>query len=257
MTGEGVVLAQRLEQLAGAGGVCIQGAARVDTFRPLSETIISHGGTANEIRGDALVAEFSKASDAVAAAVAFQAENTVHNQGITDEIQPMVRVGIAIGEVVVADNTVTGEGVVLAQRLEQLAGAGGVCIQGAARETVPKRLPFSYENLGEHKLKGFERPVRVYAVQEEPQVTRFVFEVPSRQKSAEFDLPDKPSIAVLPFNNISGDAEQEYFADGLTEDIITELSRFRSLFVTARNSSFTFKGRAVDIKEVGVVIPDH
>ena len=135
-----------------------------DAFRRLSETITEHDGVAHEIRGDALVAEFSRASDAVAAAVGFQAANTAYNEELPDDVLPVLRVGIAMGEVVVADNTVTGEGVVLAQRLEQVAEPGGVCIQGAVYETVPKRLPFDYENLGEHELKGFDEPVRVYTV---------------------------------------------------------------------------------------------
>ena len=134
-----------------------------DTFRRFSETISSHDGIAHEIRGDALVAEFSRASDALSASLAFQAANISSNENISDDFQPVLRVGIAMGEVVIADNTVTGEGVVLAQRLEQLAKNGGVCIQGAAYETVPKRLPFEYENLGEQLVKGFEEPVKVYS----------------------------------------------------------------------------------------------
>ena len=130
-----------------------------DTFQRFSETIATHGGTAHEIRGDALIAEFSKASDAVSASLAFQKANTAHNESLGDEVRPIVRVGIALGEVVIADNTITGEGIVLAQRLEQLAEPGGVCIQGAAHGTVPKRLPFTYENLGGHSLKGFGGPL--------------------------------------------------------------------------------------------------
>lgn len=133
-------------------------------FKRFSQTITQQNGITQEIRGDALVAEFSRASDAVSAALEFQATNASHNEGIPDEVVPLVRVGIAMGEVVIADHTVTGEGIVLAQRLEQLAEPGGVCVQGAVYETMPKRLPFSYENLGEKVLKGFSEPVRVYAV---------------------------------------------------------------------------------------------
>ena len=221
-----------------------------DTFRRFSETIASHGGITNEIRGDALVAEFSKASDAVAAAIDFQAANTDHIEQLADDIRPAVRVGIAMGEVVVADNTVTGEGIVLAQRLEQLAEPGGVCIQGAAYETVPKRLPFDYETLGECELKGFDEPVRVYAVRQ-TQLSDSRSAAPIRWETHVPDEPDRVSIIVLPFANMSGDPEQEYFADGLTEDIITGLSRFRELFVIARNSAFTYKGKAVNVQEVG------
>ena len=126
-----------------------------DTFRRFSKTIENHEGTAHEIRGDALIAEFAKASDAVAASIEFQADNSIHVQDLPGQIRPLLRVGVAMGEVVVADDTVTGEGVVLAQRLEQMAKTGGVCIQGAAYETVPKRLPYQYQSLGELEIKGF------------------------------------------------------------------------------------------------------
>ena len=113
-----------------------------DAFRRFSKLISGHGGVAHELRGDALVAEFSKASDAVAASLDFQSANSAHNTGLPDDIRPEIRVGIAMGEVLIADNTITGEGIVLAQRLEQLADPGGVCIHDAAYQTVPKRLPF-------------------------------------------------------------------------------------------------------------------
>ena len=134
------------------------------TFHRFSETIKSYEGIAHELRGDALVAEFERASDAVAAALACQVENKQFNQTLDDDIRPQMRIGISLGEVVIADNTITGAGVVLAQRLEQLAESGGVCIQGAAYETVPQRLPFEFKSLGEQEVKGFEEPVRVYAV---------------------------------------------------------------------------------------------
>ena len=125
-----------------------------DGFRRFSKTIDAYGGTAHELRGDAIVAEFGRASDAVIAAIAFQAENKQFIATLEDQIQPWLRVGIAMGEVVIADNTVTGSGVVLAQRLEQLADTGGVCIQGAVHETVPRRLPFEYQSQGEQTLKA-------------------------------------------------------------------------------------------------------
>jgi len=136
-----------------------------DTFRRFSETISTHGGIAHEIRGDALVAEFARASDAVSASLAFQAINTTHNEQLSDDILPVLRIGIAMGEVVVADNTVTGEGIVLAQRLEQLAEPGGVVVQGSVSETVPTRLPFEFDGLGEQTLKGFDQPIRAFVVQ--------------------------------------------------------------------------------------------
>ena len=136
-----------------------------DTFRRLSDTVRRYGGVSRELRGDAVVAEFARASDAVTAALACQAGNAQYNAGLDDDAQPRLRVGIGMGEVVVADNMITGTGVVLAQRLEQLAKPGGVCIQGAAYETVPRRLPYDYENLGEQELKGFDEPVRAYSVE--------------------------------------------------------------------------------------------
>lgn len=220
-------------------------------FQHFSKIIKSHDGVAHEIRGDALVAEFSRASDAVAAALDYQAENIEHNRELTDKIQPVVRIGIAMGEVVVADNTITGEGVVLAQRLEQLASPGGVCIQGAAYETLPKRLPFEYQNLGEKKLKGFDEVIRVYSVKDQVQSNTTLLAASNPADVHSLELPKKPSIAVLPFNNMSNDSEQEFFADGISEDIITELSKFRSFFVIARNSSFTFKNQQLNVREVG------
>lgn len=135
-----------------------------DVFRRLSETTNAYGGVAHEIRGDALVAEFPRASDAVCAAIKFQAENVDHNVGLDDDLRPEVRVGISLGEVVIADGTVTGAGVVLAQRLEQLAEPNAIMVQGAVSETVPTRLPFNFKSLGEHRLKGFEQPIRAFSV---------------------------------------------------------------------------------------------
>lgn len=223
----------------------------LDVFNRLSDAIAEYGGTTHEIRGDALIAEFGKASDAVGASLEFQQANKAYNDQLGDEILPVVRIGISIGEVIVADRTVTGEGIVLAQRLEQIAQPGGVCIQGAAYDTLPKRLPFDFEDLGECEIKGFDDRVRTLAV--------------SLRSGAKLEKPvnlvdssalgkvsfTKPSIAVLPFNNMSDDSEQEYFSDGITEDITTELSRFRHLLVISRNSSFTFKNRSVGVKEIG------
>ncbi len=135
-----------------------------ETFRHFGDTIAKYHGHVRELRGDALLAEFERASDAVSAALAFQDEQLSYLAQLKDSIQPRLRVGIAMGEVVIADDTITGEGVVLAQRLEQLAEPGGVVIQGASHETIPSRFPFQYENLGEHEVKGFDQPVRIYSV---------------------------------------------------------------------------------------------
>ncbi len=212
-----------------------------DAFREFSAHIERFGGCTRELRGDALVAEFERASDAVAAALAFQQANTARNTALDDDIRPQLRIGISMGEVVIADGTVTGAGVVLAQRLEQLAGDGGVVVQGSVVETIPRRLPFDFENLGEQELKGFDQPVRAFAVRlnhgssiPEPEEAHDPPSVPpERQRTS-----DKPSIAVLPFDNMSNDPEQEYFADGMVEDIITALSHIKQWRVVARNSSF-------------------
>jgi len=229
-------------------------------FHQFSETIKSYGGKTREIRGDALVAEFSRASDSVSAALTFQVLNEECNSALGGDIQPQLRIGISLGEVIIADNTITGAGVILAQRLEQLAEPGGVVVQGSVSETVPTRLPFEFESLGEQALKGFDHPVRGFLVKLKPgeqipnpesnAVTREIG-VDIDHQRAPLELPDKPSIAVLPFTNMSDDSEQEYFSDGITEDIITALSRVADLLVVARNSTLVYKGKAVDVKQVG------
>ncbi len=261
-----------------------------DRFRRLSETIGAYGGVTHELRGDALVAEFERASDAVCAGIAFQAANTQVNNTLDDDIRPELRIGISMGEVVIGDDTVTGPGVVLAQRLEQLANPGGVCIQDAAFQSVPKRLPFEYEGLGEQEVKGFEDPVRAYRVTLKsgasiPSPERRVaaaranrawrkmagvvaavliimgggllwwqpwvpIKEPATAEVPVSRLPEKPSVAVLPFKNVSDDPKQEYFADGMTDDLITDLSKLSGVFVIARNSVFTYKGKPVRVERV-------
>jgi adenylate cyclase len=242
-------------------------------FKKLSETITSYGGITREIRGDALLAEFDRASDAVTAALAFQQSNVELESTFADEIQAKLRIGISLGEVIIADNTITGAGVVLAQRLEQLSEPGGVVVQGSVSETVPVRMPFDFASLGDQTIKGFDQPVRAFSVilqansdlpQPEEKAARDHEPADDAQhpsslspKSYEiligerFELPDKPSIAVLPFLSMSADRDQEIFADGMTEDIITSLSRIPELVVISRNSTFVYKGRAVDIRQVG------
>jgi len=223
-------------------------------FHKFSETISSYGGITSELRGDALVAEFARASDAVTAALSFQVLNGKINSALDDETQPQLRIGISLGEVIIADNTITGAGIVLAQRLEQLAEGGGVVVQGSVSETVPARFPFEFENLGEQLLKGFDQPVRAFVVKLQPGKDLPAPEAnatPLNKELIGLQIPDKPSIAVLPFENMSGDPEQEYFSDGITEDIITALSRVSDLMVVARNSTMAYKGKAIDAKHVG------
>jgi adenylate cyclase len=227
---------------------------RIQTiFQNFSETIKTYGGIAREIRGDALVAEFDRASDAVAAAITFQTLNEESENVLDDDIRPQLRIGISLGEVIIADKTITGAGVVLAQRLEQLADSGGVVVQGNVSETVPTRMPFEFNNLGDQLLKGFDQPVRAFSAKLRPGE-----ELPAPEangatqaiESRNLQVPDRPSIAVLPFENMSGDPEQEFFADGISEDLITALSRIHWFFVIARNSSFTYKGQAVEVTRV-------
>lgn len=222
-----------------------------DAFRRFSEEITNHNGVAHEIRGDALVAEFARASDAVMASLAFQDANSSLNETLADDIRPVLRVGIALGEVLVTESRMTGEGVVLAQRLEQLAEPGGVCVQDAAYQTMPKRLPYDYESLGNRELKGFDEPVRAYSVRRRDEA------LASQREASAPELPEEPSIAVLPFTNMSGDPEQEYFSDGITEDIITALSRISGLLVVARNSTMVYKGESVDVQQVGQELGVH
>ncbi len=263
-----------------------------DAFRRFSSTIEAYNGVTHELRGDALVAEFARASDAIAAGLAFQIENTKSNARLEDDLQPRLRIGISLGEVVIADNTVTGAGVVLAQRVEQLAEPGGVCITGAIHEAVPQYLPFDYSDLGKREAKGFDEPVQVYSASvkageqvppPEPAVAVgaqsrkpkrlwiagaiallvpvvgglawwqpwMPREEPASIERMAFSLPDKPSIAVLPFTNLTGDSEQDYFVDGFTNEIITNLSKFPEFFVIASNSVFTYKDKSVRINEIG------
>jgi len=223
------------------------------TFQRFSKTIKAYGGITRELRGDALVAEFERASDAVIAAIAFQAQNEEFDADLSDEIKPTMRIGISLGEVVIADNTITGAGVVLAQRLEQLADAGGVVVQGSVSETVPARMPFEFESLGKQEVKGFDQPVRalVAKLKSGERVPAPETDLsPQDIEMRDLQVPDKPSIAVLPFENMSGDPEQEFFADGISEDLITALSKIHWFFVIARNSSFTYKGQAVEVTRV-------
>ena len=231
-----------------------------DAFRRFDACIGDYGGITHELRGDALVAEFERASDAVAAAAAFQSLNRQVNETLGDDLRPEVRIGISLGEVVIADNTVTGAGVILAQRLEQHAEPGGIVIQASVAETVPTRMPYEYDGLGELRLKGFDRPVRAFVVglrpgsEAPPPEGRTQRSQTPQTPQAPRAPADRPSIAVLPFANMSNDPEQEYFADGIAEDIITALSQIRHWFVIARNSSFAYKGRNVDIREIAAAL---
>jgi adenylate cyclase len=231
----------------------LMGADEVGTLKGLTERraildriIGDHGGRIANTAGDSVLAEFGSAVDAVQCAVEAQAALAEANSSQAPDRRICFRIGIHIGDVMVRAGDLFGDGVNIAARLESIAKPGGVCISGTTYDQVRKVLPIAFVDLGVQQVKNIQEPIRAYeAVTEtrEPAPLAYTENLPP--------LPDKPSVAVLPFENMSGDPEQEYFADGMVEEIITALSRFKWLFVIARNSSFTFKGKAVDIKEVG------
>jgi TolB-like protein/Tfp pilus assembly protein PilF len=183
----------------------------------------------------------------VRCAVDIQQEMAEREADLPDEYRIRLRIGVNLGDIIVEGSDIYGDGVNVAARLEGLAEPGGICLSGKVYEEVRHKLPTAFEDLGEQKVKNIAEPVRVYrwteaAADQMPGVAEAVGALP---------LPDKPSIAVLPFTNMSGDSEQEYFSDGITEDIITELSRFRELFVIARNSSFSYKGKSLKAQDIG------
>lgn len=220
------------------------------TFEQLAAFVGDYGGTTHEIRGDALVAEFARASDAVAAALAFQCGHEIALADLPGDMRPAMRIGISLGEVIVADRTITGTGVVLAQRLEQLADAGGVVVQGSVAETVPTRLPFVFEPMGEQVVKGFNQPVRAFTATLAANAALPGPEYRGQRDRDESSPREKPSIAALPFENLGGDPDQRYFADGMVEEIITGMSRIRWMTVIARNSSFAFRDQGLSVHEV-------
>ena len=244
-----------------AGYSRLMGADEVSTLRDLTQRraildglIASHRGRIANTAGDSVLAEFGSAVDAVQCAVEAQAALAEANAGLSPDRQINFRIGVHVGDVMIKGGDLFGDAVNIAARLQTLASASGTCISGVAHDQVRKILPFAFADLGAQQVKNIEEPVRAFAVTAKGAATAAY---PAGSLSAPpdnnrpFPLPDKPSIAVLPFENMSGDVEQEYFADGMVEDIITGLSRSKSLFVIARNSSFTYKGKAVDIKQVG------
>jgi len=209
----------------------------------LDPKITEHKGRLVKTTGDGLLVEFGSVVDALRCAVEVQRE-MAGRAGVPSDSRIEFRIGINVGDIVVEDGDIFGDGVNVAARLEGLAEPGGICVSARVQEDAAGRLDLAFEDIGEQQLKNIARPVRAYRV-----VTATRPATP--QAGADPPLPDKPSIAVLPFANMSGDPEQEYFADGMVEEIITALSRIRWLFVIARNSTFTYKGQAIDVKRVG------
>ena len=204
-----------------------------------------HRGRIVKNTGDGMLVEFPSVVDAVRCAVAVQGEMAGRNADVPTDGRIEFRIGINLGDVIVEAGDIFGDGVNVAARLEALAEPGRICVSRVVRDQVRDKLDFAFEDLGEQQVKNIARPVRVYRVM--PNSGALSLELLNEAPA----LPDKPSVAVLPFTNMSSDPEQEFFADGVAEDIITTMSRYPSLFVIARNSSFTYKGRAVHVKQIG------
>jgi adenylate cyclase len=207
--------------------------------------IKQHRGRTVKNTGDGLLVEFPSVVDAMRCAVEVQRGMSERNAETREDKRITFRIGVNLGDVIVEEDDIFGDGVNVAARLEALAEPGGICVSRVVRDQVRDKLGFAFEDLGEQQVKNITRPVRVYRVTPNSGVSslELLSEPPA--------LPNKPSVAVLPFTNMSSDPEQDFFADGIAEDIITAMSRYPSLFVIARNSSFTYKGRAVDVKQIG------
>jgi adenylate cyclase len=250
----------------------------------LSGLVEKHQGRVVDSPGDNLLAQFTSVVDATEAAVEIQKELEAKNADLPENRRMEFRIGINLGDVIAEGERIYGDGVNIAARVESLSDSGGICVSGTAYDQIAKKLPLGYEYLGEQTVKNIEKPVRVYRVLMEPEaagkvigekrpisrhwrlaavalivvagalaIWNFYFRPPFEPASVErmaFALPDKPSIAVLPFVNMSEDPKQEYFSDGLTEEIITALSQVPKVFVIARNSTFSFKGKSVKVNQV-------
>ena len=212
----------------------------------ITDAIESHNGNVVHFAGDAVLADFSTVKDAIKCAVKAQQDLKIRNQDFSDDHKLEFRIGVNIGDVIVDRNDIYGDGVNIAARLESLADSGGICISGAVYDSIRGKLKLEFEFLGEQRVKNIAEPVRAYRVIIDPEQP-----AAGTPPTSTPELPDKPSIAVLPFENMSADPEQEYFSDGISEDIITDLSKVPGLFVISRNSSFVYKGKSVNVQQVG------
>ena len=253
----------------------------------ITSVIQKYRGRVVDSPGDNILAEFASVIDAVGSAVEIQEELKTRNAELPEDRRMEFRIGVNLGDVIHEEERIYGDGVNVAARVESLAEAGGVCVSGTVFDQVESKLPLGYEYLGEQSVKNISKPVRIYKALMDPEAVGKVFgetrpkakqglrmalavvtvlllvvvgvltwrtafppvQVASVDKMA-FPLPDKPSIAVLPFDNLSEDPKQEYFSDGLTEEIISTLSKVPKLFVIARNSTFTYKGKPVKVQQV-------
>jgi adenylate cyclase len=213
--------------------------------------IAEHRGRIVKTTGDGMLVEFASAVDAVRCAVEIQRGMANGNVGVPEAKRIEFRIGIHVGDIIIDDDDIFGDGVNIAARLEGIADPGGICISDDAHRQIRGKTEIVYDDMGHQSLKNISEPMRAWRARPADAAAAIPQPLKVDPPPAALALPDKPSIAVLPFANMSGDAEQEYFADGMVEDIITGLSRMTWLFVIARNSSFTYKGKAVDIKQVG------
>jgi len=214
-------------------------------------TIAAHRGRIVKTTGDGMLVEFASAVDAARSAIEVQRGMSSQNADVQHDTRIELRIGIHVGDIIIDDNDIFGDGVNIAARLEGIADPGGICMSDDAYRQVRGKVESACDDLGLQTLKNIAEPMRAWRVQLGGHGAAKARPVSPAGQAPMLALPDKPSIAVLPFQNMSGDPEQEYFADGMVEDIITALSHFRNLFVIARNSSFTYKGRSVDVKQVG------
>src|SRR6201981_1737564 len=206
--------------------------------------VTEHRGRIVKTTGDGLLVEFASVVDAVRCAVELQREMIARNAATPAERRIEFRMGINVGDIIIENGDIFGDGVNIAARLEALAEPGGICLSAAAHEQVRDRLDIAFDDLGEQQVKNIARPVRTYAV------TLGASPRAALSVGTPLSLPDKPSLVILPFQNLTGDAEEEYFVDGMVEEITTAIARLPWLFVIARNSAFTYKGKPVDVKQV-------
>ena len=238
----------RLVEADEEGTLAALTALRRDLAHPKIE---EHHGRIVRTTGDGLLVEFASVVDAVRCAAEVQREMARRNAPLPMERRIEFRIGINLGDIINDGDDIFGDGVNIAARLEALAEPGGICVTRVVRDQVRDKLPIAFEDRGEQRVKNIARPVRIYRVLLDAEARNVASSSPEPTISPQPPFPDRPSIAVLPFQNMSGDPEQEYFADGMVEEIITALSRIKWLFVIARNSTFTYKGRPIDIKQVG------
>ena len=234
-------------RLMGVDEVGTLAALRTHRAELIDAKIAEHGGRIVKTMGDGLLLEFPSVVDATTSAIEIQEGMAIRNANVTHDNRIIFRIGINLGDIIIDGDDILGDGVNVAARIELLAEPGGVAISGRVHDDVRDRLDAVFVDIGKQTLKNISRPLSVWRWS--PGVSQTI-DAPINRQAPSLVL-DKPSIAVLPFTNMSGDPEQEYFSDGLAEDIITELSRFRSLFVIARNSSFVFKNQSVNIRKVG------